>query len=264
MVDPEVFLRISSKKLFGSVSCSQNRGKLGTICLISVLILLGESVSALSPSFPLGARPPVGACQVTKNHRCWARERRPRIRKCLRKGCRRRYQARNWNQRHCQDPECLRRVRRWQAARRQAKRRRDADVRAQHAEAERERRQRATLVSQAVDAAELTPVRGHATKPFFRFRSAIGQGATKPPRSRSAAEHAIAAPPVAKPFVMSKTVNASGSPAARWMAVRSDSSNTRQLATAAFHSKAASLTHHRYERLPIEDVSRTSRSSIIA
>ena len=45
-------------------------------------------------------------------------QRRPRIRKCLRKGCRRRYQARNWNQRYCQDPKCLRLVRRWQAARR--------------------------------------------------------------------------------------------------------------------------------------------------
>ena len=48
----------------------------------------------------------------------------------------------------------------------------------------------------------------------FRFRSAIGQGATKPPKNRSATEPAIAAPSVVKPSVMSKTVNASGSLAA--------------------------------------------------
>ena len=101
---------------------------LASIGLISVLMVLGENVSALSPSFPLGARPPVGACQSTRNHRRWARARRPRIRNCLRKGCRRRYQARSWNQRYCQEPECLRQVRRWQAARRQAKRRRDGVV----------------------------------------------------------------------------------------------------------------------------------------
>ena len=35
-------------------------------------------------------------------------------RSCLRKGCGRRFQARRYNQRYCQDPECLREVRRWQ------------------------------------------------------------------------------------------------------------------------------------------------------
>jgi hypothetical protein len=122
----------------------------------------------------------VGACQSTRNHRRWARERRPRVRHCLRKGCRRKYQARSWNHRYCQEPECLRRVRRWQAARRQAKRRQDADVRAQHAEAEKERRQRIKLVSQAPEDAEVTHARGHATESFFRSRSAIGQAATNP------------------------------------------------------------------------------------
>jgi hypothetical protein len=227
-------------------------------------MVLGESVSALSPSFPLGARPPVGACQVTRNHHRWARARRPRIRKCLRKGCRRRYQARNWNQRYCQDPRCLLLVRRWQAARRQAKRRQDDVVKAQHAEAEKDRRQRIKLASQAVESSEAVPPAWSRTPIFFCFRSAIGQGATKPQRNRSAIEHAIAAPPVVKPSVRSKTVNGSGFLAAPWMAVRSDSSNTGRLATAAFHSKAASLTPHRYERLRIEDISRTSRSSIIA
>ena len=65
--------------------------------------------------------------------------------------CRRKYQPRCRNQRYCQEPECLRQVRRWQAARRQAKRRQDADVRAQHAQAEKERRQRAKSASQAVE-----------------------------------------------------------------------------------------------------------------
>jgi hypothetical protein len=144
-------------------------------------MVLEENVSALSPSFPLGARPPVGACQVTRNHRRWARARRPRVRSCVRKGCRRKYQARSWNQRYCQEPDCLRQVRRWQAARRQAKRRRDDDVRAQHAEAEKERRQRTKVVPQADEDTEVAPAHGHAAQPFFRFLSAIGQAATNPP-----------------------------------------------------------------------------------
>ena len=44
----------------------------------------------------------------------------------MRKGCGREYQPRRWNQRYCQDPECQREIRRWQAARRQARRRQDA------------------------------------------------------------------------------------------------------------------------------------------
>jgi hypothetical protein len=64
--------------------------------------------------------------------------------------------------------------------------------------------------------------------------------------------------------VMSKTVNVSGLFAAPWMALRSDSSSTRRLAATVLYSKAASRTRYRYERLQIEDVSRTRRSSIIA
>jgi hypothetical protein len=119
----------------------------------------------------------VGACHVTGRHRRLARGRRPRLRICLRKGCGRKYKSRCRTQRYCQEPECLRQVRRWQAARRQAKRRLDADVRAQHAEAEMERRQRTKLVSQAGEGTEVTPARGHAAEPFFRFRSAIDQAA---------------------------------------------------------------------------------------
>ena len=65
---------------------------------------------------------------------------RPRV--CLRKGCDRRYQPSRWNQRYCQDPACLLEVRRWQAARRQHKRRQEPENRKQHAAAEAERRKR--------------------------------------------------------------------------------------------------------------------------
>lgn len=71
-----------------------------------------------------------------------ASPRRLRPRVCLRKGCGRRYQPRRWNQRYCQDPECLKLVRRWQNAQRQQQRRCQAAVRAQQAAAERQRRQR--------------------------------------------------------------------------------------------------------------------------
>jgi len=61
---------------------------------------------------------------------------------CLRKGCGRCYQARCWNQRYCQDPKCLKLVRRWLAAKRQAERRKRSDARQAHAAAERQRRAR--------------------------------------------------------------------------------------------------------------------------
>ena len=61
---------------------------------------------------------------------------------CLRKGCGRVFQPRRWNQRYCQDPECLHLVRRWQAARRQRRRRQHAEHRERHCEAERQRRRR--------------------------------------------------------------------------------------------------------------------------
>ena len=62
----------------------------------------------------------------------------PRI--CLRRGCHRVYWARRWNQRYCQDPECRKLVRRWQAAKRQQQRRQQPEVRQAHAAAERARR----------------------------------------------------------------------------------------------------------------------------
>ena len=86
----------------------------------------------------------------------------------MRKGCGRTYQPRCWNQRYCQEPECLRQVRQWQAARRQTKHRQAAEAKARHAQAEKARRQRAKAASQAVEQPELTPPRGHAAETFFR------------------------------------------------------------------------------------------------
>jgi hypothetical protein len=73
---------------------------------------------------------------------------RPRV--CLRQGCGQLYQPSRWNQRYCQDPECLRLVRRWQAAKRQQQRRACPDVRQAHAAAERQRRARRREVSRQV------------------------------------------------------------------------------------------------------------------
>jgi len=123
----------------------------------------------------------VGTCQSTGKHRRSASERRPRRRTCLCKGCERKYQPRRWNQRYCQDPECLREVRRWQAARRQAKRRQDIRVKAQHAQAEKERRERAKVAPKAIENPEVAPARGHAAKNFPLSPYATGQAATNRP-----------------------------------------------------------------------------------
>ena len=123
----------------------------------------------------------MGNHHVKGKHRPTARERRPRARPCLNKNCGREYQPRRWNQRYCQDPECLREVRRWLAAQRQAKRRKDADAKAEHARAERERRQQAKSTPQADQSPELTQAHGHAAETFFPFRYATGRAATNTP-----------------------------------------------------------------------------------
>ena len=64
----------------------------------------------------------------------------PRV--CPRKGCGQIFDVRSGNQRYCQDPECLRLVRRWQAAKRQQVRRQRPDVREKQAAAARETRER--------------------------------------------------------------------------------------------------------------------------
>jgi hypothetical protein len=52
------------------------------------------------------------------------------------------FQPRRWNQRYCQNAECLKEVRRWQAAKRQRWRRQNPAHRQRHCEAERDRRKR--------------------------------------------------------------------------------------------------------------------------
>jgi hypothetical protein len=141
-----------------------------------------ERMFAHSPrAFPLGVTAPVGTLHSTQCHSRLPRARRPRPRICLRKGCGRKYLPRRWNQRYCQDPECLREVRRWQAARRQAKRRQDIGVKAQHAQAQKERRQRAKVAPKAIENPEVAPARGHAAEIFFLSPYAIGQAVTNPP-----------------------------------------------------------------------------------
>ena len=118
-------------------------------------------------AFPWEIEAPVGTGQGTGKHRRRARGRRPRPRNCLRKGCARKYQPRCHHQRYCQHPECLRELRRWYGARRQAERRKDGGVRTEHAHAEKARRQRLKSMSQTVENPELTPARGHAAQTFF-------------------------------------------------------------------------------------------------
>lgn len=166
--------------------------------------------------------------------RC-ARGRRPRARVCLRKGCGCKYQPRRWNQRYCQAAECLREVRRWQAARRQAARREATAAKAQHAQAERARRDRARSVraaaaAQEVPCPDVTPARGHAAEAaedFFRRRFATGQAATNRHGIRCAIRPGIAAPPAARRCAKCWTVNASGVLATRWRAASNGPTSTK-------------------------------------
>ena len=84
----------------------------------------------------------MGSQKPTATTRSHARGKPLRARTCLRKGCPRRFQPACWSQRYCQDPECLRELRRWQAARRQRKCRQQPSARHRHAQAEQKRRAR--------------------------------------------------------------------------------------------------------------------------
>jgi hypothetical protein len=127
----------------------------------------------------------VGHRQHKPNCRC----RRPRTRSCLRKGCGQKFQPRRWNQRYCQDPPCLRAVRRWQAAKRQAQRRADDAIKSQHAAAQRARRQRAYSSTQPPKTPEVAAARGHAARIFlarpFCDRPGCYQPALKSGRSEA-------------------------------------------------------------------------------
>lgn len=91
---------------------------------------------------PAGARPPLGQDQHNLPTSSPARSSRHPPRTCLRHGCGRTFVPQRWNQRYCSDQECRSQVRRWQAAKRQQRRRSRADVRQlRAAEAKRQRSQ---------------------------------------------------------------------------------------------------------------------------
>jgi hypothetical protein len=100
----------------------------------------------------------VGHGHLTAGRGVWASGGRLGWRSCLRKGCGRRFQARQYNQRYCREPECLGEVRRWQAAKRQRKCRSQAEARQRHAEAERQRRKRRASEAQKPSEAETVAV----------------------------------------------------------------------------------------------------------
>ena len=132
-----VLVPSASMRPFLSLSCSREDDRLAGKRLVRVLIAPEENAITFSPSFSLGSRRSRGHPPRYATTPPSAQKRGDLARGlCLRKGCGRKYQPRRWNQRYCQDPECLREVRRWQAARRQAKRRQDAASRARHAQAE--------------------------------------------------------------------------------------------------------------------------------
>lgn len=63
-------------------------------------------------------------------------------RTCLRQDCNCVFLPGHWNQRYCREPDCARRLRRWQAAKRQRHHRSDPENGRKHAKAERQRRRR--------------------------------------------------------------------------------------------------------------------------
>jgi len=95
----------------------------------------------------------MGHPQSTDSQSFSARASRFPPRRCHRKGCEAVFVPRCWNQRYCRQPACLRELHRWQAAKRQQRRRNRAEVRRQHAEAERQRRSRQRATRRAAPAA---------------------------------------------------------------------------------------------------------------
>jgi len=110
------------------------------------------------------------------------KRRRPRARVCLRKGCGQRYVPRRWNQRYCQDPECLRLLRRWQSARRQRRRRASPQARQYHRQAERARRREAKLNGHKALGRPDNRARGHAGR-VFSSTLCSRPGCHEPPRA---------------------------------------------------------------------------------
>jgi hypothetical protein len=98
-------------------------------------------------------------------------------RQCLRKGCECVFVPRRWNQRYCRQPECLRLLYRWQAAKRQQRWRSHVENRQQHARAERQRRSRRREETQARPpkpsppvSSEPTPIDAPASRAWSRSK----------------------------------------------------------------------------------------------
>ena len=158
-------------------------------------------------------QPPMGHVEHTTVAGTSTRGRRLGWRTCLRKGCGRRYQAQHWRQRYCRKPDCLRELRRWQAAKRQRKRRATAEGRERHAREERERRRRNKSQPTSPSLSIRDGARGHAIKKFLPGRFAIGPAVSHLLELRFELPHTTAATSAAKPCVVCKIANASGSPA---------------------------------------------------
>jgi len=200
---------------------------------------------------PWDHTPPVGCCDGSPNCRHRASPRRPRARVCLRKGCGQKYLPRRWNQRYCQDPDCLREVRRWQAAKRQAKRRLEDTAKAQHAQAQRARRRRAASSPQTPKPSVVASARGHAAKIFFPRGCATGRDVMNQPPPLPADRRVSAVPAVAKPFAEFRIVNASGVSVALSKAVAAASANTPPHAGDAPRRRTIALAPcRRRDRIP--------------
>jgi hypothetical protein len=89
-------------------------------------------------------------------------KRRLPLRSCHRKGCEHCFRSRKRTQRYCQDAECMREVRRWQAAKRQSRRRATKEGKGRHAEAERARRTRRREAPESPSGVAEEATRGHA------------------------------------------------------------------------------------------------------
>jgi len=104
----------------------------------------------------------VGRANPTSERSRKTRRRALRLLTCLRKGCNRRFLPGSWNHRYCRDPDCAREVRRWQARKRQERRRSTEAGKAAHREAEKRRR---AALPERREAARRQGAEGSATGP---------------------------------------------------------------------------------------------------
>lgn len=139
---------------------------------------------------------------------------------CLRKGCGRWFQPRRWNQRYCQEPECLREVKRWQAAKRQRQRRATPEGRQRHAVEERQRRKQASARAEpaessgsaAGDACRDATAWSRSNR-IFPKSSAIDRAATNHPADPLVPPRGTVAIPVDQRCIGFETANGSIGPA---------------------------------------------------